>query len=670
MRTYRRPIVVIAACLLLVGSVAVYVLTRSGQASESSQPWVDFAPGAPVDQTFADSTGSAQAAAAQLPYARRLSDPVDIAVSGPADGARVTFPVDPAVELSPANGHTPTGGNYFIAAYNDSLSNWIPLATTYDASAQTISAVAPHFSDYAKFLVDGYTDVTGVAGGVTQAIASNGQDLLSSIENAGTSAGNTVVSAGEAFIDVEHHGLVVIGNGINGAVTGIQEAAAALMGKILDVTWPDQESADCDVNGDQHYTVTFELPLLAGCVHTQSTTTELRVQDSYLVPFDIMTSAQTGVTPKAAEIGERDLFSVLLSLEQYGLGNLFVAGRTVNSAGISPQLAEQTTWSTTVSADTNAVLLSAVLAVISALPTAKDLELASEEIITAVRAYITEHPNYAVTDLLSEIKQVLLDPAKGAKTPRSAIAVVTALQSGFECVKAEASLVKGVVEQGINEETFGKALHYGVKCAELAVSAYADSIGENLTDVLGIVAAIPELALAIPKNLANTGLAGGQALRIGPEIFSTTMTVTYDPTKISPNCINVGQCRDLPVACNEVRDLDSLSPESTALSDMYSDDYHGQYITSKVVQLCGGSDTVVVAYGADSSSQPPTEAVDVRTWDEPSKKWLKAANLPAEPYLPAGGSESVEIAHLTWILHAFEGVAACEIAKVPVLQGQ
>ena len=24
---------------------------------------------------------------------------------------------------------------------------------------------------------------------------------------------------------------------------------------------------------------------------------------------------------------------------------------------------------------------------------------------------------------------------------------------------------------------------------------------------------------------------------------------------------------------------------------------------------------------------------------------------------------------LTWILHAFEGVAACEIAKVPVLQG-
>jgi len=25
---------------------------------------------------------------------------------------------------------------------------------------------------------------------------------------------------------------------------------------------------------------------------------------------------------------------------------------------------------------------------------------------------------------------------------------------------------------------------------------------------------------------------------------------------------------------------------------------------------------------------------------------------------------------LTWILHAFEGVAACEIAKVPVLQGQ
>ena len=25
---------------------------------------------------------------------------------------------------------------------------------------------------------------------------------------------------------------------------------------------------------------------------------------------------------------------------------------------------------------------------------------------------------------------------------------------------------------------------------------------------------------------------------------------------------------------------------------------------------------------------------------------------------------------LAWILHAFEGVAACEIAKVPVLQGQ
>jgi len=32
--------------------------------------------------------------------------------------------------------------------------------------------------------------------------------------------------------------------------------------------------------------------------------------------------------------------------------------------------------------------------------------------------------------------------------------------------------------------------------------------------------------------------------------------------------------------------------------------------------------------------------------------------------------EGGSLTELAWILHAFEGVAACEIAKVPVLQGQ
>ena len=35
----------------------------------------------------------------------------------------------------------------------------------------------------------------------------------------------------------------------------------------------------------------------------------------------------------------------------------------------------------------------------------------------------------------------------------------------------------------------------------------------------------------------------------------------------------------------------------------------------------------------------------------------------------AGSRRFYQAVLLAWILHAFEGVAACEIAKVPVLQG-
>ena len=68
----------------------------------------------------------------------------------------------------------------------------------------------------------------------------------------------------------------------------------------------------------------------------------------------------------------------------------------------------------------------------------------------------------------------------------------------------------------------------------------------------------------------------------------------------------------------------------------------------------------------------------VATWRLPvmTELFTELSGLPLAP-LFGGGASSVNTSLylgfgdvLTWILHAFEGVAACEIAKVPVLQGQ
>ena len=52
------------------------------------------------------------------------------------------------------------------------------------------------------------------------------------------------------------------------------------------------------------------------------------------------------------------------------------------------------------------------------------------------------------------------------------------------------------------------------------------------------------------------------------------------------------------------------------------------------------------------------EITDDWAAEDPKQQWTSVAELD-------------DMLHeLAWILRAFEGVAACEIAKVPVLQGQ
>src|SRR5664279_5605799 len=137
----KRKSVIGAVCVLALVAAGIVAYRAQFENSEdpsaptvtarSDAPNVHFTVAALPEQALDDSVAS---------YATPLGTPYEITASAPAAGSTVSFPIDPQVDLAEIGGYQPSPSNLFIAIYEPGLRMWVPLASHYDSSAQTLSA--------------------------------------------------------------------------------------------------------------------------------------------------------------------------------------------------------------------------------------------------------------------------------------------------------------------------------------------------------------------------------------------------------------------------------------------------------------------------------------------------------------------------------------------------
>lgn len=209
----------------------------------------------------------------------------------PPAGTRVSFAIDPAIDLAPVGGYRPTTANLFVAVYEPSLNAWIPLPSRYDPKTQTISAQAPHFSEFSVNVV--VRDVTGPL--------------------------KTLSDAALGYLD------------------GVVEESRQIMSSDIDalqqlVTGPEQQQLAC-TPPNVKYTVDLHYSKFHGCLQeTAGGGAQLEIQNTLDLPFGVQ--GPTGFHPESKLAGINSFADLIATGYFRLLGGSYLPSHGVALAGI------------------------------------------------------------------------------------------------------------------------------------------------------------------------------------------------------------------------------------------------------------------------------------------------------------------------------------------------
>jgi hypothetical protein len=185
--------VLLTACLSLAGCTSHQVAARAAQVSPAGGV-VTVSPGVRIQVaagtrpgTTVDDRDVPDAPAYPGGLAVPVGPAVDISPSGPLAAATVQLGFDPATDLphaTPGNA-APTTGNAFIAVLDQSTRTWVPLPTTYDAAARQLTAVAPHFSVFRKYVLMPGSHVVHTAAAAVSVVVKAGESGLRAAQAVG-----------------------------------------------------------------------------------------------------------------------------------------------------------------------------------------------------------------------------------------------------------------------------------------------------------------------------------------------------------------------------------------------------------------------------------------------------------------------------------------------------
>ena len=624
-RTRRRILLAVGLVAVLLAAAVVFAITRPWAAGSDSShvPWVTLPPNTPNAQV--DVTADVDQPAGRndlVDFARPLTqNPAEIDVSIPVTGATVTFPVDPAADLTGTDGRQLDPGNLFIAVYNDDLELWIPLDTTYDPVQHTISATAPHFSKYWSWITD-------------PAVA------------AGKAAAKTVQAVGQA----EWNGLQIIGDSAGKVVTGVTAYALSISDAFVRSLHSQEEvPSGCGESKLASVDVVFAQTsgALSGCVEKSTAGNyQLRTNNESLVPFTIGLR-KAGVDPDVPGYSD-DLATTLVSYGDWWAGLEFVGGSSSVATTIPEKMTKQK-WQAAVRPDIAAMLGSAFFAGLSILPLEGKYEEAMKSIRPQIEEFVTTHPTASIGELFHEVVRLLTQAGQDSGSSTSDAAKVghfaQAVSDGYECILADAKLLDAAATGNV-DQLLKKALNYGLKCASTVLALFDGTMNFVGNEVIGFLSAIPGLLEKLEQDV--------QFSAMGPEVMNASLTV--DGTSAD---VPTTPATPTPESCDQT----AVAPEadSTETEAIHLDldaNYQRPYERSDPVSECG-KDSMVITY-ADPSS-PKSQRIDVRTYDSATKKWALVQTFDphgtqqpsGQPYVPfdtSGSSchgECIQQAHIT-----------------------
>ncbi len=543
-------------------------------------------------------------------FARPLTrNPAEIDVSIPVTGATVTFPIDPATDLTGTDGRQLDPGNLFVAVYNDNLELWVPLDTAYDPVQHTISASAPHFSKFWSWVTDPAVAATKAAAKAVQAV-------------------------GQA----EWNGLQIIGDSAGKVVTGVTAYALSVSDAFLRSLHSQEEAPrGCGDSKLASVDVIFAQTsgALSGCVEQDPAGNfQLRANNESLVPFTI-DLRKAGVDPDVPGYSD-DLATTLVSYGDWWAGLEFVGGESSVATTIPEKLTTQK-WTAAVRPDIAAMVGSAFFAGLSILPLEGRFEEAMTSIRPQIEGFVTAHPAASIGELFDEIIRLLKEVGQDSGSSTSDAAKVgqfaQAVSDGYECIMADAKLLDATAPGSV-DELLKKALNYGLKCASTVLALFDSTMNFIGNEVVGFLAAIPGLLEKLEQDV--------QFSAMGPEVMNASLTV--DPNASADMPTNpVTPDVPTPQTCDQSAAAPDADSTETYAIHLGLDNYPKPYERSDPVSVCGHH-AIVVVYPASidaNSAQGIHEKIDVLTYNSAAQRWDQVQSFDSfpgngAPYLPFG----------------------------------
>ena len=261
----------------------------------------------------------------------------------------------------------------------------------------------------------------------------------------------------------------------------------------------------------------------------------------------------------------------------------------------------------------------------------------------------------------------ITEDAKIASSHKDDSNLIKALNSFYDSMSVASCIVEALQDKlPANDFTSDSALDWsylsdmfqaGIEKCKVEIVAAVIGAGVKWAIAKNEAEIAEELvkSLGDPKALQSgiEGAAAAVALENGgKDYFRSKLIFTQakDPRSVpsEPSCpsLQVGQCADLPDACDQSATAPAVDSDEAAALQAALDSYsNGPHDASDPVSVCG-QHSLLVTY-ADPSS-PKSQRIDVQTYDSATKQWTRIQTFDphdtqqpnGQPYIPFDASGS------------------------------
>jgi hypothetical protein len=485
----KRKSVIGAVCVLALVAAGIVAYRAQFENSEdpsaptvtarSDAPNVHFTVAALPEQALDDSVAS---------YATPLGTPYEITPSAPAAGSTVSFPIDPQVDLAEIGGYQPSPSNLFIAIYEPGLRMWVPLASHYDSSAQTLSAVAPHFSSLRKMIVNGTKEVgAAVAGGA-----------------------KTVLNAATGAYEVAKDEVTGLMELTQQFYDGISKGVSLVIAAASD---PHQEPADCG-KADPSYSITVsqQADKFPACV-TSASETVLAMENHFLIPYGF--KPPPGAAPRTPFSTYTSLVDFIAGVYYKGLNGMYLPAHGAGELVVGDSLRGAHQWTGTLVMDTFAFAMAASLGALAVVP---GFKWETEELTLTLRQTLTQ---VASKDGVVDIRTFFLELEKTVTEESNKpeqLENLGNLNDLVGCIQKLGPRLEEAFTTGTVEERMQSVLEGARDCAAATIQGLSKVVDSTAASTL---AGLTDLVV-VTRGIWQAAFAG-------PQAASIPVVVTYSP---------------------------------------------------------------------------------------------------------------------------------------------